>query len=528
MNKKIIIGIIIVILLCCGVFFAMNNNYTNVSKPESISIDESQLQKEDNAIFTDNKQVENKYYSTDKQDTNAILVENNSSTSVTGSLINKTGDATSNGDSVDFYGTNSAILVKKGSQLEIKDSKIVTDSQGSNAIFVTNAESSAASDTESANSPQQGEGQKPEGEGQDPNAQAMPGGDGQKPEGEGQMPDNAGGDGQQPPEATGTQPDGQMPEGGMNNEDYSDGGANATIENVEISTYQDKSRGLDATYGGVINANNVIINTRGSSCAALATDRGEGTVNVADSQLNTGVDNSTGRGSPCIYSTGNITVKQTKGTAYNSQIACIEGKNSITMTDSNFNCFATGNREDNGEYVDLGGIFIYQSMSGDADVGTATFNVTDSELSIDESSQYYKTAPMIHTTNTKSNINIKSTTFNFGSNIFLEASGQNQWGNTGSNGADVQLTTTDEKISGDIIVDSISSLNYTMTSTDYNGTINSNETIGQTNIVVGEDSTWTLTGDSHITSLENNGKINYGNHTLYVNGQAYTQDNPYK
>jgi len=507
MNNKLIYGILLIVVVGCGVLFALNNN--SITQPET-NIDESQLQKADNNTVTDDVKLENKLYTIDKSDTNALLVENNSTTSITSSLINKTGNTTENGDSVDFYGTNSAILIKSGSQLDIKNSKIITNSSGSNAIFVTNAEDSGNN-----------QGTQPESNpASQSNPPSMPGG------GQGGQPPEASGN--QPPEGNGGQQNDNLNPQDNSNQNYSSGGANATIENVEINTYQDKSRGLDATYGGNINATNVKINTRGSSCAALATDRGEGTVNVKNSQINIGVDNSTGKGSPCIYSTGNITVENTNGTAYNSQISCIEGKNSITMKDCMFNCFATGNREENGEYVDLGGIFIYQSMSGDANIGTATFNVSGSKLSIDESSQYYKTAPMIHTTNTQSIINLQSTTFEFGSNVFLEASGQNQWGNTGSNGADVNLTTTDEKITGDIIVDSISTLNYTLSSTDYTGTINSNQTIGQTNIIINEGSTWTLTGDSHISSLENKGTINYGDYTLYVDGQAYNKDNPFK
>jgi hypothetical protein len=120
---------------------------------------------------------------------------------------------------------------------------------------------------------------------------------------------------------------------------------------VKITTHSDKSRGLDATYKGIINAENVIINTDGQSCAALATDRGEGEVHVKNSEINTGVSKDSGRGSPLIYSTGNITVDNTKGTAYVSQIACIEGKNSIEVTNSDLTGYGEGNRKDGDNYV---------------------------------------------------------------------------------------------------------------------------------------------------------------------------------
>ena len=99
-------------------------------------------------------------------------------------------------------------------------------------------------------------------------------------------------------------------------------GAEASLSNIEISTFKDKSRGLDATFGGIINGDNIVINTRGGSCAALATDRGEGIVNVTNSILNTGVDKSRDiAGSPIIYSTGDITAINCTGTAFQSQIA---------------------------------------------------------------------------------------------------------------------------------------------------------------------------------------------------------------
>ncbi len=312
------------------------------------------------------------------------------------------------------------------------------------------------------------------------------------------------------------------------NNDSEHSGANIQLKNVEIQTYQDKSRGLDATYGGIINADNVKINTRGDSCAAVATDRGEGIVNVKGSELNTGVDDGTGAGSPCIYSTGNITVKNSKGTANNAQIACIEGKNRINIDNSELTCSAKGNRESNGRYVDLAGIFIYQSMSGDADVGTAVFIANNSKLSIDSTSKYYNTAPMFHVTNTACNISISDTSLEFGSNILLNISAQDQWGNTGSNGGDVQFKSTNEDLKGDTYVDNISSLKFNLKNTKLKGAINPQNNYGDTNLTIESDSQWTLTANSHLTNLTNKGNIDYGNYTLYVDGKVYNASNPYK
>lgn len=151
-------------------------------------------------------------------------------------------------------------------------------------------------------------------------------------------------------------------------------GENATlnISNTKITTTGDSSRGLDATYGGTINANKVTITTSGQHCAAVATDRGEGTVAVKNSILNTN-----GKGSPCVYSTGTISVSDSKGTATNSSCAVIEGKNSITLNNTKLTSYGIG-RVDDG--IDNCGVMIYQSMSGDANEGTGTFSATDSTL----------------------------------------------------------------------------------------------------------------------------------------------------
>lgn len=95
-----------------------------------------------------------------------------------------------------------------------------------------------------------------------------------------------------------------------------------TISGTKIvSTAVSSGRGLHATYGGQINAVNVDISSTGASCANLATDRGEGVVTCSGCQLST-----TGAGSPLIYSTGQITVNNTKGTATGAQTVVVEGK----------------------------------------------------------------------------------------------------------------------------------------------------------------------------------------------------------
>ena len=511
MNKKlIIVAIAIIILICAGAFAFTNSNQSTTS---SVSIDANGLEDRGNLVVDSKSLDESKgLYHTDAADTNAILVKNEGALKLADSIINKTGDTATSGDDADFYGVNSAVLVNTNGTLDISNVEINTNSKGSNGIFVTNANASSNGDSSQGSQTSDAQG----------------GAGGQPPEATGNGGNNSqGGAGGQPPEMPSGE-GGQAPgNGGGDPSGASDvsGNTQATIKNVKITTHSDKSRGLDATYKGKINAENVIINTDGQSCAALATDRGEGEVHVKNSEINTGVSKTSGRGSPLIYSTGNITVDNTKGTSYVSQIACIEGKNSIEVANSDLTGYSEGNRKDGDAYVDLGGIFIYQSMSGDADVGTSLFTAKDSKLTIPQESSVYKEAPMFHVTNTACVIDLKNTEFIFGSGTFLEVSSQNQWGTTGSNGGTAELKTDSEKIDGNVIVDNISSLNWTMKNTEFKGAINST---GNTTVNVADGSTWTLTGDSSLSSLAVSGKIDYGSYKLTVNGKTYDSSNPFK
>lgn len=288
------------------------------------------------------------------------------------------------------------------------------------------------------------------------------------------------------------------------------------VYDTSITTTNDSSRGLDATYGGYIEANNVTISTKGGSCATLATDRGEGTVIAKNSNLSTA-----GSGSPIIYSTGNITLENSVGTSTGSQNVVIEGKNTATVTNSKLSCSGRGNRNN----VDNCGIMIYQSMSGDAGEGTGTFNASNSTLKITNDSEYYKTAPFFFITNTKAIINLENNEIDYGSGILLSTKATTEWGNSGSNGGEVTLNATNQKLNGNIEVDNISTaeLNLKNNST-LNGAINTVNTAKSITLNLDKSSKLTLTNDCYVTQLidedSSYSNINFNGYKLYVNGVA--------
>lgn len=285
-------------------------------------------------------------------------------------------------------------------------------------------------------------------------------------------------------------------------------GTTVNISDSTITTSKDNSGGIMTTGGGIMNAENLTITTAGTSSAAIRSDRGGGTVTV-----NKGTYKTTGKGSPAIYSTADITVKNATLIATASEGAIIEGKNSITLenvtlTDTNSSL--------NGQSTTYKNIFLYQSMSGDAAIGKAVFTAKNSTITTNKGDTLY-------VTNTTAEINLENNTIvnNDDTGNFLRIQ-KDSWGNSGSNGGTVTLNMTNQKATGNIVVDSISKLTMNLTnSSSFSGAINSDNT-GEVEITLDSSSSITLTGDTYVKSLTNadttNSNIHTNGYKLYVNG----------
>ncbi len=291
-------------------------------------------------------------------------------------------------------------------------------------------------------------------------------------------------------------------------------GTTVNISDSTITTTADNSGGIQTTGGGTTNASNLTVDTSGNSAAAIRSDRGGGTVNVDG-----GSYTSNGYNSPAVYSTAAITVKNAQLTANNSEALVIEGQNSITLE----NCDVSGNMSDTeGTSSDenVHNVMIYQSMSGDAEVGTSSFSMTGGTLTSHNGDLFYITNT--HCLIALSQVDI----VNEDSDGYLMRvtgnSASHGWGTAGANGAQVELTAADQTLEGDIVVDSISTLDMTLTDgSSFTGTVNITEntqggTAVENNAVITleEGCTWTLTGDCTITSLVNNGTINFNGYTI--------------
>ena len=286
-------------------------------------------------------------------------------------------------------------------------------------------------------------------------------------------------------------------------------GTTINISDTTITTSKNNSGGIMTTGGGIMNATDLTITTSGTSSAAIRSDRGGGTV-VVDK----GTYKTTGKGSPSIYSTADITVKNATLLSESSEGVVIEGKNSVTL--ENVTLTDTNNSL-NGQSTTYKNIFLYQSMSGDAANGEATFTSKDSKITTNKGDSFY-------VTNTNATINLENNTIisNDSTGNFLRIQ-KDSWGNSGSNGGSVTLNLTNQDVNGNIVVDSISKLTMNLTNnSSFEGSIN-NSNEGEVSIKLDKSSSITLTGNTYVKSLTNedssNSNINLNGYKLYVDGK---------
>ncbi len=288
-------------------------------------------------------------------------------------------------------------------------------------------------------------------------------------------------------------------------------GTIVTIKNSKITTEKDNSGGIMTTGGGITKAYNLTINTKGTSSAAIRTDRGGGTVEVEKGEYKT-----TGQGSPTIYSTADVTVKDATLTSTSSEGIVIEGKNKVTL--DNVKLTDTNNKL-NGKSTTYKNIFLYQSMSGDAEDGKSEFASTNSTITTNKGDTFY-------ITNTTAEITLENNkiTNNDSTGYFLRAQ-KDSWGNSGSNGGDVTLTLKNQKVEGDIYIDEVSTLDMSLKDNSlYTGTINKDKTAKSIKLTLSKNSKIKLTGDSYVTELNDSdtsySNIDFNGYKLYVNGKT--------
>lgn len=219
----------------------------------------------------------------------------------------------------------------------------------------------------------------------------------------------------------------------------------ADVTNTTITTSGNSSRGLHATYEGVITGSDLTITTSGAHSAALATDRGSGTVTVTG----TNVFNTSGDGSPLLYSTGTISASGVTGTSADSQVVVVEGKNHATLTDS--------------QVTSAGGdaVMLYQSFSGDAADADAQAEVSTLVLE-NTTITYTGDGPLLYFTNTTADVTLTNSSFVSDTASGLATADEDRWGDSGSNGATVTIAVSGSTLEGAVTAGDSSSVTMSL------------------------------------------------------------------
>ena len=283
------------------------------------------------------------------------------------------------------------------------------------------------------------------------------------------------------------------------------------ISDSAITTNANNSGAVMVTGGGTLTADNVKAKTSGNSSAPIRSDRGGGTMII-----NGGSYESNGVGSPVVYSTADVTVNNAVMTSTASEGVVVEGKNSVTLNEVTM---TADNNTHNGKSETYKAIFIYQSMSGDAEDGTASFTAKDSEINV-------LNGDTIFVTNTTAEIYMENNSITNESGDFLRIQ-SGAWGNEGSNGGTVSAVLSNQRIEGDVIVDSISTLDLTLKDgSKFFGAIDSENQSQQIDLTMSADSVLVLSADTYVDSLTNenaeNTNIYLNGHKLFVNGVETT------
>ncbi|MBR3313620.1 MAG: hypothetical protein IKG18_05715 [Atopobiaceae bacterium] len=289
-------------------------------------------------------------------------------------------------------------------------------------------------------------------------------------------------------------------------------GSTINISNSTIETSSNNSGAIMVTGGGTLIASNVTAHTVGNSSAPIRSDRGGGL-----QQVTGGSFTSDGMGSPVIYSTADVQVTGASLESTSAQGVVVEGKNSVALTDCDLVASNTSKNSDKSDWYQA--VMIYQSMSGDAAEGAASFLAKGGTITNAHGDVFF-------VNNTVCTIGLEgvSITNEDTEGNFLRAAAAG-WGNEGSNGGQITLKARGQQLDGAMLVDEVSNLNlYLSEGSTFVGSINPDGAAGEVYVEVEDGSTWELAADSYITSLTcGDAAIKLNGFVLTVGEAAYEE-----
>lgn len=263
------------------------------------------------------------------------------------------------------------------------------------------------------------------------------------------------------------------------------------ISDVTIRNSANLSRGIHATGGGTIVASNLDIVTEGSNSSVVATDRGGGTVTVdGGSYVTTGTD------CAILYSTGTVSASNATGSSAKGEVGVIEGDNTINITNCNFSSGSSSR-----------GLMILQSGSGDSEGYDGAINITNSTITLTDSS-----APLCEIpTNITGTLTLDNTSLTVPSGVLMYVDYNTRWSTYGGTG---NLVLKNGSYTGAVNADQYGTATVSVASTaTWTGSIDNSNVASSTTATV--EGVWILDADSYVDNLT----IASGA-TVYTNGYS--------
>jgi len=276
------------------------------------------------------------------------------------------------------------------------------------------------------------------------------------------------------------------------------------IEDSGIRTSGDASFGIAAADGAIIAAKSLTVSTQGDSSPAIYVAQTGGSISVNGGTFTTG-----GTDSPAVDTAGNVSAQNATLRANHSAAIAISGGGSVTLND----CTVSGNMaaadDGGGTYT----VLLCQSESDGEQDGQCTFIMTGGLINANNGDLFYVTG-------TSGVISLTNVTLSLSNGVLLRVAGDDE-----QNGAECSLNAGNQVLTGDILVDDVSSLDLSLTDgTSFTGSINPDGAAGDVSVTLDDDSAWTLTGDAYLSAFSGKTKnIETNGYTVYVNGVAITK-----
>lgn len=253
-------------------------------------------------------------------------------------------------------------------------------------------------------------------------------------------------------------------------------GTSVTVQGGQFNITRDRSTALRVTGGGFLKAEKVSVSTLGNKCPAVAAcdDGSKAIVNEMKGSTN-------GVSSPLFFTSGELMATKCYMESGASQISTVEGNGSLTLDD----CELIG--------ANYCGFLVY---SQDVREGEAHINITSCKLSS-------KGGAFFFVTNSDVSIHMQKNSIVRSGKVLLNAC-KDDWGIAGRNGGNVTLKADRQKLEGDVMVDSISSVRIILgKGSSLNGSVNSvGNPCAEARLYIAKGASWNPKESSYLTSLE--------------------------